>query len=95
MVRRTEFICRRIGSKGASKSTLWIDQHAILDGNPSLAVRYLRPVLSKLLSAKASGYLGSKQTVKTTRPLKLNTSTYSFLKELITALVKGLALSVV
>ena len=65
MVRRTEFICRRMGSNGASKSTVSLHQlhnsetHCIIE-------KTLQPVLSKLRSANASGYL---QIGKTTQAL--------------------------
>lgn len=52
-VRRTEFICRRRGSNGASSITEAYQYLSLF----YTTVHNVQPVLSKLLSANASGYL--------------------------------------
>lgn len=55
----------------------------------------LRPVLSKLLSAKSSGYLDKQGLSGTSHVVGEYQTAHSFLIELTTALVKGEPLSVV
>lgn len=95
-VRMTEFICRRIGSNGASRSTFWISQSFIdsqwrraSPGKPT----------SSIVNLVCQGFWITQRTQLNlaigSYQSESSSGTYSFRIEFITARVKGDALSVV